>query len=148
MLGFLDERVEIELRGSTHNGPETAQKRLVAGEGKMFPGMLAEPGAADLKDRPAGLPGNRPRRAPEVGVVMRHPTPRAVQPGRYVRTVHAEFASQFDERRMALGKVGRLDGPIIDLGITIERPIRRPGWKERIVPNALEIGRLCARPRR
>jgi len=106
--------------------------------------MLAEPRAADLKNRPLRLAGNRPDRAPDVRVVMRHPTACAVKLSRDVCAVHADFAREFEQWQMTLGKIRGLDRPVIDFRVAVQRPVRGPRREERVVPDALQIRRLLA----
>ena len=95
VLRFFDQRIEEELRRAFHRRVEALQKISVAGEEVMFPEILAEPRAAGRPMPPR--PVNRRRRAPEVGVVMRHPAARAPVHLRGARAglgeVHAPSAS-------------------------------------------------------
>ena len=110
--------------------------------------MLAEPRRADLEDRPLRTARHRAGLPPDVGVVMRHPAPRAVEVFRDVGAIDAQLLGQIDQWKVALGEVGYFHRPVVDLRIAIDRPVGRPGRVQVLVPNPLKVGWLAARARR
>jgi hypothetical protein len=120
----------------------------VAGKGTGFPEMLAQPGAAHLENAPYRTAANGSGLPPDIGVVMGGPAAHAIEVLRDMGAVHTEFLGEIDQGQMALGEIRRLDGPVIDLRVAIECPVRRPRRVDLMIPNALQIRWLRPRPRR
>ena len=125
MRGFLDERVEEELRGTFHGRIDFCQIFFVDGEEIMFPQILAEPRAAH---RPhAGVrPVNRCGRAPQIRVVMDDPAVCVVvdfgRAGAGVRQIHDHRRQRLD----AFGKIGHFGGPVIHLRVDVDGVLAAP----------------------
>jgi len=88
--------------------------------------------------------------APRVGDRVRDPAVRAVHPLGGVATGLGEPAEEPEQRRVALGEVGRLGGPVVLLGVDVEVEVVRPrrGAGQPVVPDALQGQRQRGVPAR
>ena len=140
---LLDQRVEEKLRRAFHRGINLFQLRRVAGEKIMVPQILAQPRAAPGPHAPIRAV-NRPGRAPEVGVVMRHPAARAVLHLSRARAGLGHFQNHLRERFDAFAEVAGLGGPVIHLGVDVDGVFAVPRRRHGIVPQTLQRRGLAA----
>ena len=125
MLRILDERIDEKLGRPLHDRIHFLQIRFIAIECVMVPEVQAEPRAASGPHAEVRAVDRR-RSAPQIGVVMRHPTARAVHilggpSARFGKLIH-----QHDERLDALSQVARLGRPIVHFGVDVDRCICYP----------------------
>ncbi|MNC26098.1 hypothetical protein D3C75_742160 [compost metagenome] len=140
-----------EARRFLHNGiSEAAKIVFIPAEGVMLPQMLGQPDAAHRPECPGRIAfpvmAGRGRMPPDVGIVMSRPAAGPVVYGSSPRAVLREPADQRQQRLMAFSQVADLRRPVVHLGIDVKGIIaapRRPGGG---IPDALQVGRLCARP--
>ena len=59
----------------------------------------------------------------------------------------AQLLDQVEQRLVALGEVRHLGGPVVHLGVDVDRVLAAPGGVHVVVPEALEVRGLGARPR-
>ena len=86
----------------------------------MIPEMRAEPGAAGGPEAPErAVDGAVARQS--IGVVMTNPTVRSVVYPRRAAAVFDKLCSHPQQRLMALGKISHLGGPVVHLGVDIDR---------------------------
>ncbi len=122
----------------------TGQEVLVPGEQVVFPEVVTEPGpagrpdAVDVVDR-RGAP-------PVVGVVVDHPPPGAVLLPGGPRAADGQVVDQVEQGLVALAEVRALRRPVVHLDVDVGGVLAPPGGVEQLVPDALEVGRLVARP--
>ena len=139
-----DEIIEEELRRPFHGRIGFfGQELLIAREQVLFPKMLAEPGPAGDPDAVVGgVDGGRARQRSKLWCVTQ---PRA--PYCSLATDRAgmrQVGNRVVQRRLAFGQVRRQRGPVVHLRIDVAGVLAVPGRVERIVPDALQIGRLPA----
>ena len=113
----------------------------------MIPQMQAQPGAAGRPETPSRAVDGRGR-APQVGVVVDDPAARAVHLPRGPRAGLGEVPHHRDQRGHAFLEPGRLGRPVVHLRVDVDRVLAAPGRVGAVVPQALQIGGLAARPRR
>ena len=130
-----------------HGVGHVPQVFLVAAEGVVLPQVLAVPGAAGLVPLPAhaahDVVGGADRPAADLAAG------RAELLGRG-RRLHPRFPlahDQPEERRVALGEVGRLRGPVVHLDVDVGVVVAVPRRLVAVVPQPLEIGRQPTGPR-
>ncbi len=137
-------------RSSRRNSRRALQDRIeileefpIAGEEIVFPEMLAEPGTAH---GPHAEPGciDRSGPAPEVDVVVRHPAAAVVVDAGGLRAGDGDLPEHVEEGLVALGEVRHLGRPVVHLGVDVDRVLAAPGWRDRLIPDALEVGGLSA----
>ena len=58
----------------------------------------------------------------------------------------AQLLDQVEQRLVALGEVRHLGGPVVHLGVDVDRVLAAPGGVHVVVPEALEVRGLGARP--
>ena len=148
----LDQPVQQELGRALHEriGP-FAQEVDVAAEEVALPEVLAEPRPGHGPAGPDGIAlaevAHGRGLPPEVGVVMGHPTVGpVVDPGRFA-PVDAHLLNEVEQRLVALGQIGRLGQPVVHLRVDVDRVVGTPRRTHLVVPDALEVGGLGARPR-
>src|SRR6187402_1677440 len=107
--------------------------------------MGAEPSPAGRPETPLRAIDRRGR-APEIGIMMRDPTARAVHFAGGARAGLGEVTHQRYKRLDTLGQVGGLSRPVIHLGIDVDRIFGSPRRRQAVVPEALEVGCLRAWP--
>ena len=78
--------------------------------------------------------------------MVRNPAAGAVVDRSGFPAIDREFADKGKERFVALGEVGHLGGPVVHLGVDVDRIVAAPGRTHRLVPDALQVGRLAAGP--
>ena len=139
LLHVVDEEVGCTL----HHGVVVGEELLVASEEVVLPEVGRQPRTARGEHSPAGAvygSGN----APEVGVVVGHPS---------VATVHlpcgegsglAEVANHREQRLLRLGKISHERRPVVHLGIDVDGVLRVPRCIHLVVPNTLQVGGLSA----
>ena len=109
----------------------------------MLPQMMTEPSATGLPDAVHIV--DRSCTAPMISVVMRHPTPRAILLlGRACAADH-EIVNHVEQRLVTLTEIRDLDGPIVHLGVDVDRVFTFPRRIELLVPDALKISGLVTR---
>ncbi len=136
--------IEEELRRPFHGRIGFfGQELLIAREQVLFPKVLAEPGPAGDPDAVVGgVDGGRA--APEVEVVVRDPTEGAVLLLGHRRAGMRQVGNRVVQRRLTFGQVRRQRRPVVHFRIDVAGVLAVPGRVERIVPDALQIGRLPA----
>ena len=148
-LFILHQPIQAEQSSAFHHRiSNIAQIGSIPAECIVLPQMLTQPGPTHRPERPnwIALPKRTDRRSlsPYIGIVMGHPTPTAIVDGCSLLTDHTQITNQIDQGLMAFGQVGGFGQPVIHLGVDVQRPIGAPGWANMLIPNALQVGRLCA----
>ncbi len=149
---MLDKPVQQKLGRALHERiGALAEEVDVAAEEVALPEVLAEPWPGHGPARPDGIAlaevAGRRGLPPEVGVVMRYPAiGSVVDPGR-LAPVDTHLLNEVENRLVTLGQIGRLGQPVVHLRVDVDRVVGTPGRTHLVVPDALEIGGLGARPR-
>ena len=78
---------------------------------------------------------------------MRDPAARAVVHARGARAGDRQVVHHAHQRLHALGEIGRLRRPVVHLRVDVDGVFRAPGRRHLVVPQALQVGGLSARPR-
>ena len=106
---------------------------------------------ARARRRPSATdPSERRRRAspaPEVRVVMGNEAARTVVHPRGLRPASRSSSSRSNSGSWHSREVADLGGPVVHLGVDVDRVLAAPGGVQVVVPEALEVRRLAARPR-
>ncbi len=145
-----DQPIEAELGSAAHHGPHLGERCSIQAESVAFPQVLAQPSASVGPIRPNGVAGQLAdgrRVPPEVRVVVRHPALHAVVLAGHARPRGDQLLRHAEQRLVALGQVGRLGGPVVHLGVDVQRVVRTPRWPNVVVPDALQVGGLRSGPR-
>src|SRR5688500_8988919 len=112
MLWFRDQRVEKKLRGALHHRIRASEKLFVAREFEVIPKVRAEPCAAGGPHAPEwSIDGSC--LSPQIGVVMTHPTARAVMHPRSARAVLDQFGHHPQQRLVTLRQVRGFGRPVV-----------------------------------
>ena len=107
---ILDQRVEEELRRALQHRIDAPQKVAIAGEHVVIP-ERAGSHAPPVGHMPDCGPSIGRRRAPQIGVVMRHPAARRRTSSRAVRAPVTDRSDTMRRQRLhRLGQVGRCAG--------------------------------------
>jgi len=145
MLRFFHKCVEEELARPFQRWIDLREEGPVAAELVVVPQVLAQPRAARRPEAPERAV-DRPRSSPQVRVMVADPAACAPVdaggPGAGLGQVHHHR----DQRLDALAQGRRLGGPVVHLRVDVDRVLAAPGRTHAVVPDALEVGRLCARP--
>ena len=143
-----DQRVEEELGGALQQRIDaSARYARVAGELVALPEREAQPRAAG-RPQPPLRAVDRGGGAPQVGVVVRHPAAARRTSSRAVRApVTARSCTMRRQRLQHLREVRRHRRPVVHLGVDVDRVLAAPGRRQAVVPDALQVGGLRARPR-
>ena len=105
--------------------------------------MRGEPGAARGEHAPSGTV-YRPCDAPEVGIVVGHPSLAAIHLLRCLRTRYAQVADHLKEGLLGLCEVTYQCWPVVHLGVDVDGVLRVPGGFQLVIPHTLQVGRLSA----
>ena len=143
---LLDERIEEELRRTLEQWVEALQVAAIAGVFVAIPQRQRQPRAAGGPHTPLRSV-DRSGRAPEIGVVMRHPTAGAVHLARRSRAGDREIRHHRRQWIHRLGQVGRERRPVVHLGVDVDGVLAAPRRRHALVPEALQVCRLRTRPR-
>ena len=105
-----------------------------------------------MTDQPA--PAHRPKGTgavvdgfsvpPNVHIVVGDPTGVAIHVTCGLPTVDGQFFDGFKKGLLAFGEVGHFGGPIVHLGIDVDGVCAVPGWRQLVVPNALQVKWLAS----
>ena len=143
VLRVLDQELQEELRRAPHDRVGVLEELPIAGEEVVFPEMLAEPGTADGPHAVLGRI-DRSGPAPEIDVVVGHPAAAVVVDAGGLRAGDRDVPEHVEEGLVALGEVCHLGRPVVHLGVDVDRVLAAPGGRDRLIPDALEVGRLSA----
>ena len=135
--------VDEEVGSALHHGVVVGEELLVAGEEIVLPEMCGEPGTTRREHTPAGAV-DRSGNAPEVGVVVGHPSVAAIHLLCGEGSGLAEVANHREQRLLRLGKISHERRPVVHLGIDVDGVLRVPRCIHLVVPNTLQVGGLSA----
>ena len=139
--------VEQKLSGPLQHGIVAGQEIFVARIEIMLPDMGRQPGTASREHAPRCAvhgTGN----APEVGIVVSHPTLAAVHLFGCFGARLAQVFHHREQRFLRLSEVAHKCRPVVHLGIDVDRVFRVPRSVHLVVPYTLQIGGLPAGLRR
>ena len=80
--------------------------------------------------------------APQVCVVVSHPTATAIHCASSLFTSDCEVSNHIEERLVSVGQVSHLGRPVVHLRIDVDGVLRVPWCIELVVPESLQISRL------
>ena len=83
--------------------------------------------------------------APQIGVVVGDEAAAVIQLSRGALAVRHHAGQQGKQRFLALRQAADVGGPVVHLGVDVDRILGVPRWEERVVPDALQIGGQAAR---
>ncbi len=141
-----DQGVEEELGGALQSRIVRAEEVDVTGEQVVVPDQGGQPGATGLPHPPLRSVDDRGA-PPRVGVVVRHPAAGAVLRLGHPGAGHGQVVDHVEDRAEALGQVRRVGGPVVHRQVGVDGELRVPGRSHLVVPDALQVRRLGARPR-
>ena len=146
VLGMLHQEIKEKPCRPFQNRIITFQKRPVARKEIMLPQMLCQPGSAG---RPHARSGkiHHAGNAPQVRVVMRHPSPTTIHGTCRTRPGHRQVVHHFEKRLMHFAQVSHFSRPVIHFRIDIDGIFAVPRRIDASVPDALQISGLSARLR-
>ena len=133
--------VDEEVGGSLHHGIVFRQERLVACIEIMLPEMRGEPGTACGEHTPGGAVDGAGD-APEVGIVVGHPSFAAVHLLGGPDSRLTQVADHREERLLRFGEVADEGRPVVHLGIDVDGIFRVPRCVQLVVPDTLQVGGL------
>ena len=133
--------VEQELGCPTHHGELLFQEGLIACEQVVLPEMSGQPGTARREHAPSGTI-HRSCDAPQVGIMMSHPTATAVHLLRSHRTGLTQIINHREQGLCSLTQITDIRNPIVHLGIDINRIFRIPRRIHLVIPDTLQISGL------
>ena len=122
------------------------EELLVARVEIMLPEVGGQPGTSRGEHAP-GCAVHRTSDAPEVGVVVGHPSLAAIHLTSRNGTRLTEVADHREERLLRLCEVTHEGRPVVHLGIDVDGVFRIPGRIDLVVPDTLQIGGLSTRLR-
>ena len=143
---LLDERVEEELRRAFEQRVDALQIVAIAAVFVAIPQRQREPRAAGRPHSPLRAV-DRSGGAPEIRVVMRHPSAGAVHLARRSRAGDRQIRHHRRQRIHRLGEVGRERRPVVHLRVDVDGVLAAPRRRHALVPEALQVRRLRAGPR-
>ena len=146
-LGVAHQEVQEELGGPLHDRVHLFQELPVPREEVVLPEVGAQPGASGREGSPVGAIHRR-RDAPEIGVLVLDPAARTVVLPRDLAALVGQLLDHPDERLRELAEVRHFGGPVVHLQVDVGRVLRVPRRVLVLVPDALEVRRLRAGPRR
>ena len=129
-----------------HDGEDFPEEVDVAGEEPVLPEVLAHP-RASRGPQSGGSLVDGSRDAPDVGVVVEHPSVGAVHDARGLMTRLADIADEREEGCVEVGEVGDLRRPVVHLTVDVGGVFGVPVGEHLVVPDALQGGRLATRLR-
>src|SRR5262245_40228538 len=103
-----------------------------------MPEMRAKPCAAGGPETPQWSIDRR-RLSPQIGVVMTHPTTRAVMNTRRARAILNQLRHHPQQRLMTFRQVRCLNRPVIHLRIDVDGVLAFPRRSHQMIPDALEV---------
>ena len=139
--------VEQELSGTLHHRQHLAQKSLVTRIEIMLPNMGGQPGTTRGEHAP-GSTVYRTGNAPEVGIVMGHPTTAAIHLTGRLSARHTQVLNHREQGLLGFSQITYQGRPVVHLGIDVDGVFGIPGGIALVVPYALQVGWLSARLRR
>ena len=132
----------VEDGGIPHDGIGMGEEFPVSGVEVMLPQVPAHPSASAHPETRGSV--CRSGNAPDVGVVVEYPSVHAVHyPGRLLAAL-VQFVYHLEQRLSEVGQVAGLGEPVVHLEIDVGRVLGVPDRCERIVPDALQVGRFAA----
>ena len=100
--------------------------------------MLAKPVAAHIPVGPYRVAiahiAYRIGYAPDIGVVMRHPSLGAIKFIRGIFSRHGKIADKIEQGLVHLRQIGQLRRPVIHLRVDIDGIVRAPGRPQFFIP--------------
>jgi hypothetical protein len=144
MRGLFNERVEEELRCALEDRVNGAEIRAIAGVLIAIPQCDREPCTASRPHSPLWAVDGC-RRAPQIGVVMRDPSARAVHLSRGARAGHRQIRHHRRQRIHRLCQIRGQRRPVVHLGVDVDGVLAAPWWRHAVVPYALQVRRLRTR---
>ena len=109
----------------------------------MGPQVRGQPGAAVGVHAPEGAVHGT-RDAPEVRVVVRHPAVAVIHLPRSNRAGFRQVLDHPEEGDEGLVEAAHVGGPVVHLGVDVDRVLAVPRGHHLVVPDALEVRRLAA----
>ena len=148
MIGrMFHEEIQEELRRAFQHRIIGFQEILITGEQVVLPQVLSQPspsGRPHASRRKVHRAGN----APQVGIVMRHPSATFIHVAGGLGTRHRQVFQHGEQRLVHLAQVGHLCRPIVHFRVNVDGVFAVPRRVRTAVPNALQIGGLPAGLRR
>jgi hypothetical protein len=111
----------------------------------VLPQILAKPSATGGPVPPRTI--NRCGRAPQVGVMMSHPTARTPMHLRRSCSGLGQLLHHSEQRFHTFAEVTSLGRPIVHFRVDVNRIFAAPGRVQPVRPEPLQVGRLTAWPR-
>ena len=131
-----------EVGRTFHHIVVIGQELLVARVEIMLPDVGGKPSPARWEHAP-GSAIDRAGNAPEVGVVMGHPSPAAIHVSCGLGPRLAQIANHAEQRLLRLGQVSDERRPVVHLGVDVDGVLRVPRGVHLVVPHALQISGLA-----
>ena len=144
---MLDKITHEEVGSATQCSIVTTQEVGVARKEIVLPQMLRQP-CASIRPHTeiSGIDGTRD--APDVGIMMSHPTLCPIEHTRCLGTSMCQVVDHREERFVTLAEISHLSRPVIHLSIDIYGVFAVPGSIHAAIPHSLKVCRLSARLRR
>ena len=142
-VGVSDEDIVEECCRALHDGVVLAEETLVSCEEVMVPEMVGEPCAACHPEARRGMV-DRACYAPDVCVMVEHPSSRAVHGRGCLGSCCADIAYEAPQRLVHLHEVGDIGRPVVHLEVDVTGILRVPRGQQLVVPYSLEVGCLSA----
>ena len=136
--------VEQEVGSTLHDGVIVCQELFVTRVEIMLPEVGGEPGAARGEHAPGGAVHGSGD-APEVGIVVGHPTLAAIHLLSRLRTRLTQVADHREEGLLCLCEIAYQRRPVVHLGIDVDGVFRVPWGIHLVVPHTLEVCGLATR---
>ena len=143
MCRFGNEHGIEKLCRTLHDGIGLLQKPAVAGIEVMLPQVGTEPCAAGHPHATGGsvyASGD----APDVGVVVGHPSLLAIHHLRRLGTALAHLADEPEQRLVEVRQACHLGRPVVHLQVDVGGVLAVPGRCQLVVPDALQVGGLSS----
>src|SRR5699024_4317057 len=117
----------------------------------LFPEVRSEPNSAKGPHRPCRVAitlARWQRESPRIAIVMCHPSRRTVESFCRQSSRLGQFCDEVDQGFRTLSEPDEVGQPVIHGQVDIERVVGTPWWPWLVVPDALQVRRSSARPRR
>ena len=111
----------------------------------MPPDVGAEPRCTHRPEGRGNVAVLRVGVAPQIGVMVGDEAAAVIQLPRGALAVGHHAGQQVKQRFLALRQTTDVGGPVVHLGVDVDRILGVPRWEERVVPDALQIGGQAAR---
>ena len=144
---LLDQRVEEELRRALQQRVDALADRRDRRCTRSDPRARSVSQAPPVGHMPHCGPSIGAGRAPQIGVVVRHPAAGAVHLARRARAGHRQVRHHGRQRVHRLGQVRRQRRPVVHLGVDVDGVLAAPRRRHALVPEALQVRRLRTGPR-